>query len=133
MAMQCDFQIKLRLSQKCPIEPLEAENYHRKLVDFASTPIMDTLLATALTPTLYGWLCFAIIACAVVMPKGLIAMDRMLARRPERSEWSGWSQVPEAFDAIRPSIWPRVMTAIGSVLLFAALLTLMFLCRQLAL
>ena len=94
---------------------------------------MDTLLATTQTSTLSEWLCIAIIACVITMPKGLIAMDRMLARRPERSEWSGWSQVPEAFDAIRPSIWPRVMTAIGSVLLFAALLTLMFLCRQLAL
>jgi hypothetical protein len=133
MAMQCDFPINLRLSQKCPIEPLDAENYHRKLVDFASNPIMDTLLAAALTPTLYSWFCFALIACAVVMPKSLIAMDRMLARRPERSKWSGWPQVPEAFDAIRPSILPRVMTAIGSVLLFAALLTLMFLCRQLGL
>jgi hypothetical protein len=98
MAMQCDFQITPRLSQKCPIEPLEAENYHRKLVDFASNPIMDTPLAAALTPTLYGSMCFAIIACAIVMPKGLIAMDRMLARRPERSEWSecsGWSHVPD--------------------------------------
>lgn len=91
---------------------------------------MDTLLATALTPTLYGWMCVAIIACATVMPKGLIAMDRMLARRPEQS---GWSHIPEALDAIKPSIWPRVMIVIGSVLLFAALLTLMFLCRQRAL
>jgi len=40
---------------------------------------------------------------------------------------------PTALDAIKPSIWPRVMTAIGSVLLFAALLTLMFLGCQLAL
>ncbi|WP_301787934.1 hypothetical protein, partial [Caballeronia sp. SEWSISQ10-4 2] len=85
---------------------------------------MDTLLATALTPTLYGWMCFTIIACAIVMPKGVIAMDRMLARRPERS---GWPHAPEVLEAIKPSIWPRVMTAIGSVLLFAALLTLMFL------
>src|ERR1700680_2356171 len=98
MAMQCHFQIKFRLSQKCPIEPLKAENYHRKLVDFASNPIMDTLLATALTPTLCGWLRIAIIACAIVMPKGLIAMDRMLARRPKRSEWSGGSDAPEAPD-----------------------------------
>jgi hypothetical protein len=101
MATQCDFQITPRLSQKGPIEPLEAENYYRKLVDFASNPIMDTPLAAALTPTLYGWMCFAIIACAIVMPKGLIAMDRMLARRPEwserseRSECSGWSHVPD--------------------------------------
>jgi len=93
---------------------------------------MDTLLATTQTPTLYEWLCFAIIACAVVTPKGLIAMDRMLARRPERSEWSGRSHVPHVQDATRPSIWPRVMTAIGGAFWIAALLTLVFLCRQLA-
>jgi len=40
---------------------------------------------------------------------------------------------PAALDAIKPPIWPHVMTAIGSVLLFAALLSLMFLRRQLAL
>jgi hypothetical protein len=101
MATQCNFQIKPRLSQKCPIEPLEAENYHRKLVDFASNPIMDTPLAAALTPTPYGWIRFAIIACAIVVPKGLIALDRMLARRSEwsewseRSEWSEWSERSE--------------------------------------
>jgi len=71
MAMQCDFQIKPRLSQKCPIEPLEAANYHRKLAEFASNPIMGTPLATALTLARYGWMCFAIFACAIVRPKGL--------------------------------------------------------------
>jgi hypothetical protein len=35
-------------------------------------------------------------------------------------------------DEIQPAIWPRVVTAIGGALLFAALLTLMFLCQQLA-
>jgi hypothetical protein len=93
---------------------------------------MDTLFATAQTPTLYEWLCFAIIACAVVTPKGLIAMDRMLARQPERSEWSGRSYFPHAQDETQPSIWPRVMTAIGGAFWIAALLTLVFLCRQLA-
>lgn len=94
---------------------------------------MDTLLANTLTPTLYGWLCIAVIACALVMPKGLIAVDRLLARQPERSEWSRWQDGPQAPNPIQPSVWPRVITAIGGALLFAALLTLMFLCRQLAL
>jgi hypothetical protein len=92
---------------------------------------MDTLLATAQTPTLYEWLCIAIIACAITMPKGFIAMDRMLARRPERSEWSGYSYVADPRGATQPSIWPRVMTAIGGAFWIGALLTLVFLCRQL--
>jgi hypothetical protein len=92
---------------------------------------MDILLATPQTPTLGQWLCIAIIACAITMPKGLIAMDRMLARRPERSEWSGCSYVPDPHDATQPSIWPRVMTAIGGAFWIGALLTLVFLCRQL--
>jgi hypothetical protein len=93
---------------------------------------MDTLLATAQTPTLYEWLCIAIIACAIAMPKGLIAMDRMLARRPERSEWSDCSYVPDPRGSTQPSTWPRVMTAIGGAFWIGALLTLVFLCRQLA-
>ncbi|CAN7495550.1 hypothetical protein LJR029_000984 [Caballeronia sp. LjRoot29] len=93
---------------------------------------MDLLLATAQTPTLYQWLCIAIIACAITMPRGLIAMDRMLARRPERSEWSGCSYVPNPRGAAtRPSIWPRVMTAIGGAFWIGALLTLVILCQQL--
>jgi hypothetical protein len=92
---------------------------------------MDILLATAHRPTLYQWLCIAIIACAIAMPKGLMAMDRMLARRPERSEWSGCSYVPDSRGAIQPSIWPRVMIAIGGAFWIGALLTLVFLCRQL--
>jgi hypothetical protein len=94
---------------------------------------MDTLLANTLTPTLYGWLCIAVIACALVMPKGLIAVDRLLARQPAQSEWSGWPNELQGTNAIQPPIWPRVITAIGGAFLFAALLTLMFLCRQLAL
>ena len=93
---------------------------------------MDTLLATTRTPTLYQWLCIAIIACAMATPKGLIVMDRMLARRPERSERSGRSYIPHAQDTTQPSIWPRVMTAIGGAFWVAALLTLVLLCRQLA-
>ena len=93
---------------------------------------MDTLLATARTPTLYQWLCIAIIACAMATPKGLIVMDRMLARRPERSERSGRSYIPHAQDTTQPSIWPRVMTAIGGAFWIAVLLTLVLLCRQLA-
>jgi len=93
---------------------------------------MDTLLATAQTPTLSEWLCIAIIACAIATPKGLIAMDRMLAKRPERSEWSGCSYVPNPRGTTPPSIWPRVMTAIGGAFWIAALLTLVLLCRQLA-
>jgi hypothetical protein len=92
---------------------------------------MDALLATAHTPTLYHWLYIAIIVCASAAPKGLIAMDRMLARRPERSEWSGRSYIPHAQGATPPPVWPRVMTAIGGALWIAALLTLVFLCRQL--
>jgi hypothetical protein len=92
---------------------------------------MDTLLATAQTPTLYQWLSIAIIACAITMPKGLLAMDRMLARRPEWSEWSACSYIPEPRNAARPSIWPRVMTAIGGAFWMGALLTLVFLCQQL--
>jgi hypothetical protein len=102
------------------------------LVDYASNPIMDTLLATAQTPTLYEWLCFAIMACAVATPKGLMAMDRMLARQPERSQWSGRSYVVQAQDATQPANWPRVVTAIGGAFWIAALLTLVVLCRQLA-
>ena len=93
---------------------------------------MDTLLATAQTPKLCEWLCIAIIACAVATPKGLIAMDRMLATRPERSEWSSYSYVPDPRGVTQPSIWPRVMTAIGGAFWIGALLTLVFLCRQLA-
>ena len=73
---------------------------------------MDTLLAATQAPTFCEWLCIAVIACAATMPKGLIAMDRMLARRPERSEWSACSYVPDPRGATQPSIWPRVMTAI---------------------
>jgi hypothetical protein len=94
---------------------------------------MDTLLANTLTPTLYGWLCIAVIVCALVMPKGLMAVDRLLARQPARSEWSDWPDRPQETNAIQPPVWPRVITAVGGALLFAALLTLMFLCRQLAL
>jgi hypothetical protein len=101
-------------------------------VNYASIPIMDTLLVTAQTPTLYEWLCLAIIACAITMPKGFIAMDRMLARRPERSEWSGYAYVADPRGATRPSIWPRVLTDIGGAFWIGALLTLVFLCRQLA-
>jgi hypothetical protein len=115
------------------MEPVGAENYYRQLVDSASNPLMDTLLTTTLTPTLYGWLCIAVVACALVMPKGLLAMDRLLARRPAHSDWSGWPDGLQEPNTIQPPIWPRVITAIGGALLFAALLTLMFLCRQLAL
>ncbi len=94
---------------------------------------MDIVFASALTPTLYGCLCIAVIACAFVMPKGLIAVDRLLARRPERSEWADWTQEPRHADVMEPALWPHVLTAIGCALLFAALLTLMFLCQQLAL
>ncbi|MGX7003942.1 hypothetical protein [Caballeronia sp. KNU42] len=93
---------------------------------------MDTLLAATQAPTFCEWLCIAIIACAATMPKGLIAMDRMLARRPERSEWSACSYVPDPRGATQPSIWPRVMTAIGGAFFIGALLTLVVLCRQLA-
>jgi hypothetical protein len=94
---------------------------------------MDSLLANTLTPTLYGCLSIAVIACAFVMPKGLIAVDRLLARQPAQSEWSGWLDGLQETNAIEPPIWSRVLTAIGGAFLFAALLTLMFLCRQLAL
>ncbi|CAH2807098.1 MAG: hypothetical protein CBARDCOR_6428 [uncultured Caballeronia sp.] len=93
---------------------------------------MDTLLATAQTPTFYQWLCIAIITCAMATPKGLIVIDRMLARQPERSERSGRSYIPHVQDATQPSIWPRVTTAIGSAFWIAALLTLVLLCWQLA-
>jgi hypothetical protein len=92
---------------------------------------MDILLATAQAPTLYQWLCIAIVGCAITMPKGLIAMDRMMARQPERSEWSGCSYVRGPRGATQPSIWPRVMTAIGGAFWIGALLTLVFLCQQL--
>lgn len=93
---------------------------------------MDTLLGSAQTPTLYTCLCIAIIACAIAMPSGLIAMDRMLTRRPERSEWSACAYVPDPRGTTQPSIWPRVMTAIGGTFWMGALLTLVLLCQQLA-
>ncbi|KQR86050.1 hypothetical protein ASG35_25385 [Burkholderia sp. Leaf177] len=90
---------------------------------------MDTHLA----PTLYGCLSIAAIACALVMPKGLAAMDRLLARQPERFNLDGWPQEHRNMDEAKPAVWPRVITAIGCALLFAALLVLMILCQQLAL
>jgi hypothetical protein len=94
---------------------------------------MDTFIPASLMPSLYGWLCIAVLACALVMPKGLIAVDRLLAKQPAPSEWTDWSHVPRGMNAMRAPLWPRVLTAAGAALLFAALLTLMFLCGQLAL
>jgi hypothetical protein len=86
-----------------------------------------------LIPTLYGCLCIVVIACALVMPKGLAAMDRLLARQHERVGLGGWPEEHGYIDEAKPAMWPRVVTAIGCALLFAALLVLMFLCQQLAL
>ena len=90
-------------------------------------------MQTVLTPTLYGCLCIAAIGCALVMPKGMAAVDRLLARQPERFNFDDWRDEHRNIDEVQPAVWPRVVTAIGVALLFAALLTLMFLCQQLAL
>jgi hypothetical protein len=86
-----------------------------------------------LIPTLYACLYIVVIACALVMPKGLAAVDRLLARQPERFALDNWPEEHRNSNEGRPANWPRVITAIGCALLFAALLTLMFLCQQLAL
>ncbi|AMM14455.1 hypothetical protein [Burkholderia sp. PAMC 28687] len=89
-------------------------------------------METHLTPTFYGCLCIGVIACALIMPQGLAAVDRLLAGQPERFDLDNWGDGNRYVDEIQPAIWPRVVTAIGGALLFAALLTLMFLCQQLA-
>ena len=78
---------------------------------------MTAFLTTSLTPTLDGWLCAALIACALCVPYGVLAVDRLLARRPE------WAIATDPFEQ---PIWPRVMTGIGGALLLAALVNLMF-------
>jgi hypothetical protein len=79
--------------------------------------IMNAFLTTSLTPNLDGWLCTALMACALCVPYGVLAVDLLLARQPE------WAI---ASAAIEQPIWPRVMTGIGGALLLAALVSLIF-------
>jgi hypothetical protein len=58
-----------------------------------------------------------LVACALCVPYGVLAVDRLLARRPE------WAIATDPFEQ---PIWPRVMTGIGGALLLAALVNLMF-------
>lgn len=47
-------------------------------------------METHLTPTFYGCLCIGVIACALIMPQGLAAVDRLLAGQPERFDLDNW-------------------------------------------
>lgn len=91
---------------------------------------MIALLTNNFSPWMYWLFCGACIACAASVPRSVVALDRMLVRRPaEPLSAAPWSIEPWSG---APMKWPRALTWLGMTLLGASFVALMVLCRLLA-